>query len=67
MFVNLKVQVLFKKSKNGRIKILSTNRRLVVKGCPTGERKMWVKVSYREGVYFWVGGKNQLAKQPGCT
>jgi len=36
---------LFKESKNDRIKILSTDRRLVVKGCPTMERKMWVKVS----------------------
>jgi hypothetical protein len=36
---------LFKESKNDRIKILSTDRTLVVKGCPTMERKMWVKVS----------------------
>jgi len=47
MFVDLKVQYCFKESKNDRIKILSTNRRLVVKGYPTMERKMWVKVSLR--------------------
>jgi len=29
--------------------MLSTNRRLVVKGYPTMERKMWVKVSIKGG------------------
>jgi len=36
---------LFKESKNDTIKILLTDRRLVVKGCPIMEGKMWVKVS----------------------
>jgi len=47
MFADLKVQYCFKESKNDRTNILSTNRRLVVKGCPTMERKMWVRVSLR--------------------